>query len=1200
MSVVGPLKRLGGGHQSNNQHYNLMRKHLFVTLLLTCGLPFSGQVFALANPEPQSQSQVAVTITGTVLDENNDPVIGASVTPKGQTQGVVTDAFGHFTIKVKPGTTLTISTVGYKTVTMAAKQDMSVYLEPTTELLDQLVVVGYGTQKRANLTGSVATVDVAKVMDGRPSSDVAKTLQGAVPGLTITTVNGDIESQPKINIRGLGTLSNGLDSSPLIVVDGVPVDDMSFLNPDDIAEISVLKDASSSAIYGTRAAFGVILITTKTSTSTDRVSVQYTNNFSWGNATVLPEWNSTVNNLKVAMDNTNPGGDTEIFGMYYDELLPFAEAWAAQHGGKPYKSYVELKPFQSKDNVGDYYVFPANTVSPMTGLPLETARFLSYADWDVPSTIFDTAFGNKHNVSLEGTSGKTHYRASFGYDSKEGLFRFNPDKLHRYMANLNVDTEIFSWLKAGARFNFSDREYTAPNSNRNSYQYLWRFPTFFEMFGYVYDDEGNAKSFRNDITIRQNSHIDKTVTTQTRMQGWMKATLFKGMELQADFTYNVINQDSDSAATPYTAWNNWTPGSNTLGAWSPYTQATTYAAQSSYRDDTWTANIFATYSHTFADAHNLKVMAGWTAEQEEYKSFYAKRTGLVDYNLPNLNLTNGTNYTTSAGNTLRATTGFFGRINYDYKGIYLFEANGRYDSSTKFPANDQWAFFPSFSAGYRFSEEAYFQPLKSWWSNGKLRAGYGHIGNEAVGSYRFLSTASQRGAGYVHWLSGDQKITQYSMPTLVSPTLSWERIITTGVGLDLGFFDNSLNVSFDWFNRDTKDMLSPGAELPGVLGVEAPYGNNGSLRTRGWELSINWNHTFGDASVYATFNIGDARTKITGWSNKDILYTYLPAGSSYTEGCYFGDIWGFETDRYFTKDDFTWDSAAGRYVPAAGVPSQKDLETGSFKYGPGDVKFKDLNGDGVINNGNPNMIELNGKTYVPGQDGYEAALADKNHTTVSVGSVKNHGDLKVIGNALPRYEYSFRLGAAWKGFDIDLFFQGVGKRDMWTTGSTIVPMAQSGLGTFTNQWGNYNVIKYLADGQIDFANSTIDQGNDYPRMYSGAGAGGNVSGIGNGCYNFYPQTRYLMSLAYLRLKNMTIGYTLPKTLTQKAFIQRARIYFSADNLFFLYNGAGKYQLDPEQLSSAGSSVQGYNDGLATYGRTTPQQRVFSFGLQVTF
>ena len=449
-----------------------MSIHLFVTLLLTCGLPFSGQVFALANPEPQSQSQAAVTITGTVLDENNDPVIGASVTPKGQTQGVVTDAFGHFTIKVKPGTTLTISTVGYKTVTMAAKQDMSVYLEPTTELLDQLVVVGYGTQKKANLTGAVATVDVAKVMDGRPSSDVAKTLQGAVPGLTITTVNGDIESQPKINIRGLGTLSNGLDSSPLIVVDGVPVDDMSFLNPDDIAEISVLKDASSSAIYGTRAAFGVILITTKTSTSTDRVSVQYTNNFSWGNATVLPEWNSTVNNLKVAMDNTNPGGDTEIFTMYYDELLPFAEAWAAQHGGKPYKSYVELKPFQSKDNVGDYYVFPANSVSPMTGLPMVSTRFLSYADWDVPSTIFDTAFGNKHNVSLEGTSGKTHYRASFGYDSKEGLFRFNPDKLHRYMANLNVDTEIFSWLKAGARFNFSDREYTAPNSNRNSYQYL--------------------------------------------------------------------------------------------------------------------------------------------------------------------------------------------------------------------------------------------------------------------------------------------------------------------------------------------------------------------------------------------------------------------------------------------------------------------------------------------------------------------------------------------------------------------------------------------------------------------------------------------------------------------------------------------------------------------------------------------------------
>lgn len=1153
-----------------------MRKHLFATLLLACGMPLTGFFTSYAAPTPQQQGQSVVSISGIVLDENNEPVIGASVVQKDNTSNAAaTDFDGNFTLNLVPGTILRVSYVGYKTVEIAASQGMEVYLEPTTEQLNELVAIGYGSQKKANLTGAVATVDVARVMDSRPASDVAKALQGAVPGLTISSSSGDIAANPSINIRGLGTLSNGHTSNPLIVVDGVPVEDMSFLNPEDIAEISVLKDAASSAVYGTRAAFGVILITTKNSAKQDKVSVSYSNNFSWGSATILPTPNTTVNNLRVAMDDTNPGGDTEAFSMYYADLLPFAEAWAQQHGGKQYTSYVELQPFQSPDNVGDYYVFDFNTnpISPMTGQYMKTNRFMSYADWDVAKTMFRTAPGQKHNVSLEGTSGKTHYRVSFGYDSKEGTQKFNPDKMRRYMANANIDTEIFSFLKAGARFSFSDREYSSPNLQRDSYQYMWRFPSFFEMYGYVLNADGKPQSFRNDITIRENSHTDKTGTTQTRMQAWVNAEIIKGLNLQADFTYDLRQQDSDAAVVPYTAWNNWSPGNNSLGIWQPYSQATSSAAQSHYRNAMWTANVFGTYAKTFAGSHNLKVMAGWTAEKEEYKYFYARRTGLVDYNLPNINLTNGSTYQTSGTHTHRATTGFFGRINYDYQGIYLLELNGRYDGSSRFPASDQWAFFPSASAGYRFSEEGYFEPVKKVISNGKLRASYGHIGNEAVGSNRFLSTVGQVGAGSVHWLNGDQKITEYTMPTLVSSSLTWERIETTDVGLDLGFFDNSLNMSFDWFVRNTKDMLAPGATLPAVLGATAPYQNAGSLRTNGWELSLNWNHSFGDADVYATFNIGDSRTKITKWNNPTgLIYSYLPAESNYTEGQYFGDIWGFETDRYFTEDDFVWVPSTtagekGHYEYAPGVPDQSALEDNSFTYGPGDIKFADLNNDGKIDAGDRTL--------------------------------KNHGDLKVIGNAMPRYEYSFRIGGAWKGFDLDLYFQGVGKRDMWATGSTIVPMVQSALGTFTNQL-SYNKISYLEDGQIDFANSTINQSNDYPRMYSGADGTGTIGSIGQGHYNFYPQSRYLMSLAYLRLKNITVGYTIPVDITRKAYIQRARIYFSADNLCFLHNGAGKYQLDPEQTLTAGSSTAGYNGGQGMYGRTVPQQRVLSFGLQVTF
>ncbi len=1127
-----------------------MSKHLLVTLLLTCGMPFSGQMFALANPEPQAQGQAAVNIHGTVLDENNEPIVGASIVQKGASStGVTTDVNGNFTVRVKPGTKLKVSYVGYSTQEVVASNNVVVYLKPTAEQLDQLVVVGYGSQKKANLTGAVASVDVAKVMDSRPVEDAARALQGTVPGLTITTSNGDFSSNPSIKIRGTGTLSNSANSSPLIVVDGVPVDDMSFLNPDDIAEISVLKDAASSAVYGTRAAFGVILITTKGGSSKDRVSLSYTNNFAWNEATILPQFANTVDNITTALQSAyRAGTDKDVFGMQYEDLLPYAQAWQEQHGGKKYDSYRELTEYVDENNVGDYRVI--------------NGKWLRYADWDIQKTLFQTAPSQKHNVSLEGTSGKTSYRASFGYDGKEGLMRYNPDKLHRYMASASIQTEIFKWLKAGARFNFSDREYSSPNTNRNSYQYLWRWAPFFETYGYVRDADGNIKDFRNDIGIRKNSHVDKTVTTQSRIQGWLQAEILKGLTLQADFTYNLRNQNSDSAATPYTLWNSWS--ANAFGDYTSYTQATSYAAKSNYKDDMWTTNVFATYAHTFAEDHNLKVMAGFTAEQEEYNYTYTKRNGLVDYNLPDLALTNSDTYSVSSSNTHRATAGFFGRVNYDYKGIYLLEVNGRYDGSSRFPANDQWAFFPSFSAGYRFSEEAYFKDLKKYISNGKVRVSYGEIGNEAVGSNMFLSVVSARSTSSSYWLNGNQKLTQYNMPTLVSSSLSWERIKTTDVGLDLGFLNNSLTFGFDWYKRDTKDMLAPGQVLPGVLGASAPYQNAGALSTKGWELSIGWNHTFGKVGVYANFNLADARTKITKWNNPtNSIYSYNPASSNYCEGTYYGDIWGFETDRYFEESDFTGKDANGKWIYAAGVADQTGLQTGNFVYGPGDIKFKDLNGDGKIDGG--------------------------------AGTLEDHGDLKVIGNALPRYEYSFRLGANWNNFDIDLFFQGVGKRSRWMTGSMVIPQAQAGLGTFEHQQSYNHYI--IEDGKV--VGYEIDQNNDYPNMYEGSAGTGTISNIGYGKYNYYPQTRYLINMAYLRLKNLTLGYTLPREITRKAYIQKARIYFSGENLFFLYNGAGKYKLDPEIATGSYGSFSSDN-GYGTYGRTVPMMRSYSFGLQVTF
>ena len=1163
-----------------------MRKHLYLTMLLLAGMPMLGTVSASANPEPQQQGQAATLINGTVLDENNEPVIGASVVQKGvKSNAVATDAFGNFKIRIPAGATLEISYVGYKAVTMPAANDMTVYLEPTTETLNQLVVVGYGTQKRANLTGAVSTVDVARTMDSRPITDVSKALQGAVPGLTITNSNGDINGTPTIKIRGTGTLSNGAASAPLIVVDGVVTEDLSFVNPNDIAEISVLKDAASSSIYGTRAAFGVILITTKTPNTKDRVSINYNNNFGWSQATTTPDYADVYDQVyALTQANIMSGGEIGLFGMEPAPMLKYSKLWKEQHGGKKAGEYREMMPYVDDDNVGDYMILP-------------NGHGIYYADWDVAGIMLNkAAFSNYHNVSLEGVSGKTQYRLSFGYSGKEDLMNFNPANMRRYNATANIQTEIFKWWKAGARMTFSEKDYTAPYNTRGDYIYMWRWGSYFGPYGWIRDEEGNPVDCKNDIAYRKQGGTIDDKCTETRLTAFMDFNPLKGLDIHADFTYSVTNLLNTTPYMPVYAYDTWGAIEKPT-----YVVPISYAdaRQTNTKDDMWTMNVYGSYTQTWADDFNFKVMLGATAEQESYNYLYGKRDELLDLNLPYLGLTTGgsnkTGYTLTNTITDRATAGFFGRINFDYKGIYLLELNGRYDGSSRFPANKQWAFFPSGSVGYRFSEEGYFKPLKEWWSNGKLRASYGSIGNEAVGANKFISVIGK--PVNLSWLTGAGAMTPYApMPTLVSNTLTWERVTTIDVGLDLGFMNNSLTAGFDWFSRTTSDMLGPGAQLPSVLGDAAPYGNNGKVRSNGWELNLGWNHSFGDWDVYVTATLADARTKIVEWRNETgKLYSWTPGQSNYTQGEYVGDIWGFETDRYIDDNDFNSD----------GTPKfdQSALESGTFKYGKGDILFKDLDGNGKINFGNPEMIILNGKTYIPGDAGYDEALANPEHKSVATGSQLNHGDLKKIGNTMPRYEYSFRLGGAWKGFDIDLFFQGVGKRNMWMTSSFVIPFARGVDAIYSNQM-SYNSYDIDVDN-LTVSNMHVDQSNDYPRLWPGSGAQGKESGINRGCYNFYPQTKYLMNLAYLRLKNLTIGYTLPYSITSKALIQKARVYFSADNLALLYNGMHKYPIDPEITTGGNGAVDGHGSessmsGNGYFGRTAPMPRTFSFGLQVTF
>ena len=1106
---------------------------LLGALFLTCG----SITIAHANPAPQVVASNATSIVkGSVVDENGEPIIGASVQEVGTTRGTTTNVKGEFSLKAGVGAKLQISYVGYKTENVKAADGMKVKMVTDNALLDEVVVVGYGQQKKVNLTGAVANVDLEKTLTARPEQDVTKALQGAIPGLTILTTSGDINEEATMKIRGIGSL-NGT-GSPLIVVDGVPTENLSMVNGNDIASISVLKDAASSSIYGSRAAFGVILITTKQAKKGDRVSVNYTANFAWDKATYLPDYPDVPTQLEAALraKARQGSGSVELFGMYFDQLLPYAKKWQEQNSGKI--GYGEMRPYVDDNNVGDYR-FIGN--QPMY-----------YADFDIQDIWYSNAAPSQsHNVTMSGSSGRTRFFTSFGYNAKEDIMKFNPGQRKRYNATVNLQTDITDWLTAGTRINYSRRHFSRADTWNNMYQYIWRWGSFFIPSGTI-----NGEDFRV-VAMQKQAARKVTAFDQFKLNAFLKANITKELTVNADFTWQV--DDFNSKSTDNSVYGmNW---SGTSPQWI-VGQSSTCTWRDNSKRETWTANFYVNYAKSINEAHNFNVMAGVNGENMTYDYFYAQRPELYSLDYPELNLTYGdrTKWQINASTKDRASAGYFGRINYDYKGIYLLELNGRYDGSSRFPAGDKWAFFPSASAGYRFSQEAYWDGLRDKVSNGKLRLSYGEIGNEDVGSdWPYVASISTISTGYVNWLnSSNSKVNEFDMPDWVSSSLTWERIKTIDVGLDLGILNDQITVGFDWFQRTTNDMFAPGKALPPSVGASTPTTNSGSLRTRGWELNINWRKQFNkDLGLYANFSIGDSKSVVTKWDNDKNIGHPLNRAYAY-EGEVWGDIWGFETERYFTEADFVGKNADGSWIYAPGVADQTGLQTQTFVYGPGDIKFKDLNGDGKIDGGK--------------------------------GTEEDHGDLKVIGNCLPRYEYSFHIGGTYKGFDLDLFFQGVGKRDMWTQSAFVFPeMREADLAIYANQT-SYNVYD-PANGIVN-----ISESNKFPCLYPGNEYAGNVTGVAGegGCHNYYPQTKYLVDMSYLRLKNVTLGYTLPESLTKKAYIQKLRVYASCSNLFLLHKGSGDLPIDPEMNAGQGSL------GLGTWGRTYPITKSWSFGLQVTF
>ncbi len=921
------------------------------------------------------------TVSGIVSSsEDNTPLEGVTVSLKGTNRSSVTDVSGNFIISAKTGQTLQFTFVGResKDVVIGQGNSVSVTLQRgDASTLQDVVVVGYGTQRKANLTGAVTSVDVSKTFGSKPLNDPTKALQGVVPGLTIQYGNGGLTAGPSINIRGVGSINGS--GRPLILVDNVQTDDLSIINPNDIESISVLKDAASASIYGARAAFGVILIKTKTGKRNQPTRVSYNNYFSWNTPTILPDFSDPVPELQALNDAGIRAGTSspETFGMNLVKLRAGIINWE--------KNYSKTNTGTAMIKGQDWIVDP------------DDGKTYFFKVWDAKKEMLNKyTFSQQHNINVQGGSQSLSYYLSGGYSSDGGILKMNPDQVTKYNFTLSLNSTVNKWLDLSARTLFRNFRYDYPYQYQNYWYYFWRWGQYFP-YG-----TNDGKYFR--VTPAYLNAASKSNLTDNYQRVDFGATIKinKNFNIRADYTIGRDNNLRHDGGGQVTAWDFWAAGPLQLNNIASASQdAVTY---STGRMLVNTFNAYGTYQNSFGDAHNIKVIAGINSENDETLNYYATRMGLLDPSQAELGLTYGAQTNGPQGSGIlgwvtnghgeRAFAGYFGRINYDYKGKYLLELNGRYDGASVFPPQDRWAFFPSASVGYRISEENFMQSTKKVISDLKIRASYGELGNQDVGGNYYLRTMN---GTTVNWISSANTITpSITQPLAVAQSLKWETVTTLDFGLDLRLLQNHFGVTFDWYERNTNGMLQ-NTSVPSTFGIGGPFINAGNFRNRGYEISMDGNYSFNkNLNLYATVGFSDGKTVFTKWSNPNLsisnAFNYV--GKTY------GEIWGFETDGYF-KDD----------ADVAKSANQKLLQTGNFVFGPGDVKYKDLNGDGKI-------------------DGGKMTLND-------------HGDLKVIGNTQPRYLYNARVGGNYKNFDVDIFIQGVGKRSWWGIGNIVLPMYQS-------------------------------------------------------------------------------------------------------------------------------------------------------------
>ena len=1065
-------------------------------------------------------------VTGKVTDGNSLPLNGVTVKIKGQATTTTTDANGNYSIHGKKGETIVFSFVGTTTEErVIGKADVTnVTLNTDPKSLDAVVVVGYGSQKKSDLTGAVATIDLDKTLGSRPVTDLARGLQGASPGLMITTSSGDLGQSPEIHLRGLIGSINA-DATLLILLDNVPIPNMMMVNPSDIESISILKDAASASIYGARGSWGVILLTSKKGKK-GKIHITYDNNFAYSSPMNTPQIADGADGAEYMLQQYRRTAPTtasfNILGAYYDDVsIDRMRQWKKLYGGQDLgPALVEGRDFERR--AGQTYF---------------------YRPYDADNVFLNNASPQmKHNLSFSGGDDKTTYYASFGMMDQKGLVKVTPepDKYTRFNGTVRIESKINSWFTArGSVLSFiSKKQY--PNfrlANGNAPDEYWfniyRYP---ETYPY---GTFNGLPMKNILTELQQAHMNSTQDDQGRLSVGATATFLKGWTADVDYTYAVDNSHSNVATSPISGINSWVDP--TLTSVLPnYFPSEDYVIENAAWIKRNVGKAYTTYNKDIK-GHSFKLMAGGDMEYYISDFQYSKAMGLLLPAKPTINLTSGAEFANGFP-THWSTLGYFGRFNYAYKGKYLLEANIRRDGSSNFPPTQKWGTFPSVSAGYIITNEKFMDRIKanSPLSFLKIRGSWGSIGNNDIGGNSYLSTMTASSSNW--WINGLNP-TQVGVFGNVASSLTWETVETKDLGLNARFFHNALTVDFDVFSRATKGMVTTGIEVPSSLGAAASNRNYGELVTKGWELSVSYDKQFSNGlGISITGNISDATGKITKFANTEV--SIMPGGNDVPnyQGKNIGEIWGYASDRLFTDKDFAGNNGAANpvWIYDSKTPNQDALNTSSaFHYGPGDVKYKDADGNGVVDFG--------------------------------TGTNLHHGDMHVIGNTTPRYLFGLRLGLNYKGFDLSGFLQGVGKRDYWATGSLFIPGFTAGEAVYQNQMNYW----------------TPQNPNAYFPAPSNPGANNHNA-------NWQPQTRYLLNMAYMRMKNITVGYTIPRQWLQNIGINKVRVFASGENLFTVDNL--NMSIDPEiQLNS----IEGINDAKS-FGRTYPYFRTWSFGMQIDF